>query len=264
MTKKVIKFIQVQLNDRGLNAGLEDGILGPQTLEALNNVREIPVDWSKKRKAIGFIQLLAKENEIETGEIDGYWGPQTSFAFETLLQVLIRGKEPEIWRPEDIPDENPNSWPRQTPEENLLQFYGDVGKNQTTIDLPYTHVLAWKKTMAVNRFQCHERVHDSLHRVLSRVLDYYGQEEIQRLHLNIWGGCLNVRKMRGGSRYSMHSWGIAVDYDPDRNQLNWGRDRAAFAKPEYDEWWRLWEEEGWVSLGRHRNFDWMHIQATKL
>ena len=263
MTKKAIRFVQAQLNARGLDAGPEDGILGPRTLAALNKVQGILTDWSKTRKAVGFIQLLATENEIETGEIDGYWGPQTSFAFETLLQVLIERREPEIWRPEDLPDENPHHWPGQTPEENLFQFYGEVGQNQTTIELPYPHRLAWKKTTVVHRFQCHERVHDSLHRVLSGVLDHYGLEDIRRLRLNIWGGCLNVRRIRGGSRHSIHSWGAAVDYDPDRNQLKWGRDRAAFAKPEYDMWWRLWQEEGWVSLGRLRNFDWMHVQAAK-
>ena len=96
------------------------------------------------------------------------------------------------------------------------------------------------------------------------MLEEYGEEEIVRLRLDLWGGCLNVRKMRGGTRYSMHSWGIAVDYDPDRNRLKWGRDRAAFAGPDYDVWWRFWEEEGWVSLGRTRNIDWMHVQAAKL
>lgn len=67
--------------------------------------------------------------------------------------------------------------------------------------------------------------------------------------------------MRGGTQWSTHSWGIAVDFDPARNRLRWGRDHAAFAHPIYNEWWRCWEEEGWVSLGRRRNFDWMHIQA---
>ena len=264
MTKDTIKFVQAQLNARGLDAGSEDGVLGPQTLAALNKVDGIPGEWSKTRKAIGFIQLLAAEKEIEAGKVDGYWGPQTSFAFDALVQVLVGGTEPEVWRPEDLPDENPNGWPRQAPQDNLVRVYGQVGENQATIELPYPHALAWKKTTVVQRFQCHEKVHDSLHRVLSRVLDHYGSEEISRLRLNMWGGCLNVRKMRGGSNYSMHSWGIAVDYDPDRNQLKWGRDRAAFAKPDYDVWWRLWEEEGWVSLGRHRNFDWMHVQAAKL
>jgi hypothetical protein len=146
----------------------------------------------------------------------------------------------------------------------LIRFYGEVGQNQTRVHVPYTHRLSWEKTTRVNSFSCHEKVHDSLLRVLNRVLDHYGPERIRELQLDLWGGCLNVRKMRGGTRWSMHSWGIALDYDPERNQLKWGRDRAAFAKPEYDRWWQFWEEEGWVSLGRSRNFDWMHLQAAKL
>ena len=264
MAKKEIKFVQAQLNARGLDAGPEDGILGQRTLDALNRVEGIPAQWSKTRKAVAFIQMLAKENDIETGDVDGYWGPQTSFAFGALWRVLIDGSEPEIWRPEDLADQNPNRWPKQTPQENLFRFYGEVGENQASVDLPYPLKLAWKKTTVVNRFQCHEKVQDSLQRVLSRVLNHYGTEEIKRLRLDLWGGCLNVRKMRGGTKYSTHSWGIAVDFDPERNQLKWGRDRAHFAHPDYDMWWSLWEEEGWISLGRHRNFDWMHIQAAKL
>jgi len=264
MRKNVIKFVQAQLNRRGLDAGPEDGILGQRTLGALNRVEGIPAQWSKTKKAVGFIQMLALENNIETGEMDGYWGPQTSFAFEELWRILIEEREPEIWRPEDLADENPNHWPRQAPQENLFRFYGEVGESQAAVDLPYPLKLAWNKSTVVNRFQCHEKVRDSIQRVLSRVLDHYGMEEIKKLRLDLWGGCLNVRKMRGGTKYSTHSWGIAVDFDPERNQLKWGRDRAHFARPDYDMWWRLWEEEGWISLGRHRNFDWMHIQAAKL
>jgi hypothetical protein len=264
MTKKTIQFVQTQLNAKGLDAGPEDGIMGTQTLTALNQVSEIPQQWSKNRKVVAFIQLLAKEKNIDSGKIDGYWGPQTEHAFDVLQQVILEDRQPEIWRPEDLPVDNPNGWPSQTPEDNLTAFYGEVGENQTRIDLPYPHRLSWNKAKTIRSFQCHEKVHDSLQRVLTRVLDNYGLEEIQRLRLDLWGGCLNVRTMRGGTRYSMHSWGIAVDYDPERNKLKWGRDRAAFAKPEYDIWWRLWEEEGWISLGRSRNFDWMHVQAAKL
>lgn len=264
MKKTAIRFVQGQLNARGLNAGRENGLLGPQTVDALNRVEGIPEDWSKTRKAVAFIQLLAKEHHIETGKVDGYWGPQTDFAFGELLQILVEERAPEIWRPEALPDDNPNGWPSQTPQESLVKFYGGVGENQISVEVPYPHKLSWNKATVIQRFQCHEKVGDSLQRVLSRVLNHYGMEEIQRLRLDLWGGCLNVRKMRGGSHYSLHSWGIAVDYDPERNRLKWGRDRAHFARPDYDTWWRLWQEEGWVGLGRHRNFDWMHIQAAKL
>ena len=264
MNRKTIRFIQQQLNKHGLNAGAEDGVMGPQTISALERVEGIPKTWSKKRKAVAFIQLLAQEKEIETGVIDGYWGPQTEFAYDSLHHLLTEGIEPVIWRPEDLPDNNPNNWPVQSPQSELVRIYGEPGENQTKINLPYPHKLSWKTSTKINRFDCHEKVHDSLARVLDRVLDHYGLDEIKRLRLDLWGGCLNVRKMRGGSQYSMHSWGIALDYDPVRNKLKWGRDRASFAKPEYDTWWNLWEEEGWVSLGRSRNFDWMHVQAAKI
>ena len=271
MKKSIIKFAQAQLNDGGFDAGPVDGIYGDRTLRAVGSAFKKRGDqapagwhkWSKKRQLIAYIQMLCREKAIEVGKIDGFWGPQTDFAYGELGHLIEQGSLPAPWRDIEPSDENPNGWPQQI-EDRLISFYGEVGKNQTRVHVPYTHRLSWEKTTRVNSFSCHEKVHDSLLRVLNRVLDHYGPERIRELRLDLWGGCLNVRKMRGGTRWSMHSWGIALDYDPERNQLKWGRDRAAFAKPEYDRWWQLWEEEGWVSLGRSRNFDWMHLQAAKL
>jgi hypothetical protein len=270
MKKNIIKFAQEQLNAGGFDAGAEDGIYGDRTLRAVENAFEKRGDqapdgwrkWSKKRKLIAYIQMLCQEKEIEVGKIDGFWGPQTEFAYDSLSHLGEHGRLPEPWRDIEPADENPNAWPRQS-EDQLIRYFGEVGKNQTRIQLPFTHRLSWDKKVRINRFSCHEKVHDSLERVLTRVLDHYGLERIIELRLDLWGGCLNVRRMRGGTKWSMHSWGIALDYDPERNQLKWGRDRAAFARPEYDRWWSFWEEEGWVSLGRSANFDWMHVQAAK-
>ena len=85
-----------------------------------------------------------------------------------------------------------------------------------------------------------------------------------RLGLDLFGGCFNYRPMRGGTALSMHSWGIAYDGDPERNQLRWGRDRAEFAKPAFDPFWAIVEAHGAVSLGRARNYDWMHFQFANL
>jgi hypothetical protein len=70
--------------------------------------------------------------------------------------------------------------------------------------------------------------------------------------------------MRGGDRWSMHSWGIAIDFDPTRNSLHADHTQARLAQPDCNEFWRIWEDEGWVSLGRARDFDWMHVQAARL
>lgn len=143
-------------------------------------------------------------------------------------------------------------------------FLLNFSSNLVKINLPWEHRLSWQPAKKTNSFSCHLKVKNSLERVLNKVFDYYGNEKIKDLRLDYWGGCFNKRPIRGGSRPSMHSWGIAIDYDPVKNKLNWGRDKALFAKPEYFRWWEIWEEEGWVSLGRKRNYDWMHIQAAKI
>jgi hypothetical protein len=70
--------------------------------------------------------------------------------------------------------------------------------------------------------------------------------------------------MRGGTALSMHAWGIAVDLDPINNQLRWGKDRASFARPEYLPFWKIVEAHGATSLGRAKNYDWMHFQFATI
>jgi hypothetical protein len=131
------------------------------------------------------------------------------------------------------------------------------------VDGPYPLRLSWDLNTTVSRIACHEKVAPSLGRVLAGVLDHYGPDAVRELRLDRFGGCYNPRKKRGGTSWSTHAWGIALDFDPERNRLQWGRDRAVFARPVYDRWWELWEAEGWISLGRVANFDWMHVQAAR-
>ncbi|GAB4324796.1 MAG: hypothetical protein Kow00127_17480 [Bacteroidales bacterium] len=176
---------------------------------------------------------------------------------------MLFDKLPPSWRPEDKVIDKKTTWPVQYSHE-FDEFYGEPGTQLVRLTLPYTLQLSWEPYQKIKTILCHSKVRDSLGEVLEEVLKHYGGEEIKRLRLNRFGGCFNKRKIRGGQRWSMHSWGIALDFDPSRNKLRWGRDKASLAKPEYDEWWKIWEEHGWVSLGRERNFDWMHVQAARL
>ena len=264
------RLIQKSLVSEGFRPGPVDGTLGGRTYSAVEKALKkraasLPDGWqvwAPRRKTIGYLQLLCKEQKIEVGAIDGFWGPQTDYAVGAWGHLMEHGVLPRPWRDDSPLDANPNVWPRRT-EADLITYYGEPGAKQVTLELPYPHRIAWNPRQTVTRYSCHEKVHDSVRRVLQGVLDHYGMDRIRDLRLDLWGGCLNVRKERGGTQWSTHSWGIAIDYDPTDNQLIWGRDRAIFAKPEYDDWWRLWEEEGWTSLGRTKNYDWMHVQAAK-
>lgn len=132
------------------------------------------------------------------------------------------------------------------------------------VALPFPFPLAWDETQRVKSFACHRLVAEPLTAIFAETAKTYGEEKLRFLRLDRFGGCFNDRSMRGSTARSMHSWGIAVDLDPNRNQLKWSHDRAAFAGPEYLPFWRIVEAYGAVSLGRTRDFDWMHFQFAKL
>lgn len=105
-------------------------------------------------------------------------------------------------------------WPRQR---DCMTFYGGVGFHQKQLVLPFPMRLAWDKKVVVNRISVHGRVHDGAMRVFARIAAVYGEGARKKLGLDLFGGSLNIRKMRGGSAYSTHLWGIAIDFDPERN-----------------------------------------------
>lgn len=272
-TKTAIRIIQKALKAAGRNPGPIDGEAGAKTrkafgLELKKKSGQLPdgwEDWTERRKGIAYLQILATEAGYDAGPIDGLWGPMTEHGVDSLIHKDEHNEDPEPWR-DWKPGKNPNKWPPQDPQSKVTAFYGPAGKksNLVKLEFPYTMRLSWELSSKVNSTSCHKKVHDSAKRVLGRVLETYGFEKIKELRLDLYGGCFNNRSMRGGTRKSMHAWGIAFDFDPDRNQLKWGREKAAFAKPAYDKWWESWENEGWTSLGRARNFDWMHVQAARL
>ena len=118
------------------------------------------------------------------------------------------------------------------------------------------------RIVSVVRFLIHQRVHDSAARCFERIAQHYSEAQRRETGIELFGGCLNVRRKRGGTTWSMHSWGIAIDFDPARNPLRSNRHNARLAQPDCVTFWEIWEEEGWVSLGRMRDFDWMHVEAV--
>jgi len=184
---------------------------------------------------------------------DGDFGPNTLKASMALLPGAVA-----------TPSAVSAPYP---PQSGVAAFYGAAGGPDCTAGscaLPFAFPLAWDDSQKVTRFSCHRRVAASLTKIFSEAAAHYGDAEFRRLKLDRFGGCYNYRPMRGGTSLSMHSWGIAVDLDPINNQLKWGKDRAAFARPEYEPFWAIVEANGATSLGRAKNYDWMHFQFAGL
>jgi len=150
--------------------------------------------------------------------------------------------------------------------QNAIKKYGFPNENPnylTVLNLPYPMRLAWDKNVFVKKITCHKLVSNKLELIFKDILNHYGLDKIKELGIDIYGGCFNFRKMRGGNDYSRHSWGIAIDLDPERNLLKETSKTARFARPEYKPMIDIFYRHGFVSLGREKNYDWMHFEIEE-
>lgn len=150
----------------------------------------------------------------------------------------------------------------------LIAKYGTpnpTGKGYlTTIKLPYKMRVAWDRKIFISSFQCHKLIATPLLAVFTDLLSHYGYDELVRLGIDLYGGCFNYRFMRGSTKtLSRHSWGTAIDLDPDRNLLHETKVTARFARPEYKPMIEIFYKHGFVGLGPEENRDWMHFEIKE-
>ena len=133
----------------------------------------------------------------------------------------------------------------------------------TTIRLPYPMRIAWDIDTKVTSMRCHKLVADKFLEVFNELHREYGYNKIVELGIDLFGGCFNFRKMRGGNDWSKHSWAIAIDLDPARNKLKETSKTARFARPEYKKMIDIFYKHGFISLGIEKNYDWMHFEIKE-
>jgi len=165
----------------------------------------------------------------------------------------------------------------------IAEVYGRPGDTtqHVVLQLPYSFLLDWDLTQSVKRIICHKLIKDRLEKVFKDTLEYYGQQRITELGIDQYGGCFIHRPQRGyennymaaierndhagAIKYlSKHSWAVALDFDPNRNKLTETSKTARFARAEYAPWIEIWYDNGFLSYGREKNYDWMHFEIATL
>ncbi len=148
----------------------------------------------------------------------------------------------------------------------IIAIFGKPGddRNLVTVHMPYPRRIAWDKKVITNRMQCHKLVAPVFQKIHKETLAHYGLQKIQELEIDIFGGCYNFRKMRGGSDWSRHSWGIAEDLNPDKNSLNMRSGKAQFSKREYKAMIDIYYANGFCNQGVEKGFDFMHWEVLSL
>ena len=260
-----IRFLQTHLT--GVKV---DGLLGRQTLEAMREQQGIV--GNDTRTICYFIQLLINNNAGKTViKRDGVFGPQTDYFFAKLMKqplpsraetkpVILVANSYTVSKPSVFDSLGTNPPKRNT--QSIKAKFGKAGdvSNLTRMVFPYKMYYSGKK---VSSTRVHKKSKVALEYIMEKTLAHYGQTEIDRLRLSIYGGCYSHRKMRGGNAQSTHSWGIALDLDPVNNRLRARRGTAQFARKVYQPFFNFVYQAGFISLGLERNYDWMHIQHTQ-
>ena len=144
-----------------------------------------------------------------------------------------------------------------------IKKYGKPNQTGTylvSVKLPFPLRLAWDKSVRVNSIRVHKDVAANVLAIFQDLLAHYGYEEIVRLGIDLFGGSFAYRAMRGGNEWSKHAFGLAIDLDPERNQLKETSKTARFARSEYKPMIDIFYKHGFVSLGREKNYDWMHFE----
>ncbi|MBE6418552.1 MAG: M15 family metallopeptidase [Akkermansiaceae bacterium] len=154
-------------------------------------------------------------------------------------------------------------WPTQAEVRRGNSIFGRAGCEADLVPLTPPYPLYYEGS-AVRSIRVHRLIAKHVQSALEEVLAHYGQENIHRLGLDLYGGSYNYRSTQSGGALSMHAWGIALDFSPAANALHYKAPRATLSHAECRKWWEIWESHGAVSLGRECDYDWMHLQFARL
>lgn len=132
-----------------------------------------------------------------------------------------------------------------------------------TVDLPYPMRLSWETNTIVRKITCNRAVRTSLMNILDRIYALYGRDlkMVQMARMDLYGGCYCFRRARGLNIPSVHSWGAAIDFDPDKNEMGkkWEKGKGMMPLEVVE----IFEAEGWSWGGRWKTRpDPMHFEAT--
>lgn len=221
--------------------------------------------WPWERRLVAAAQAILNAQGFEAGAVDGWAGHNTTEALTAWLSARV-GASATVKREATPTRPDPADLPRQR---DCPEFYGQPGssvieRRMTYAELPFALRLDWALDQPVRRLRVHELCAPSLVAALIVVEAEYGLDEMRELGIDRYAGGYNPRRMRGGSAWSMHAYGCAVDLYAAPNGLRTRAPAALFSGPDYAPFLDIMEAHGWLNGGRLWGADFMHFQQARL
>lgn len=241
-----------------------DGIIGPKTIAAIANALGATVS-AYRTTTIKNIQKKAGSTA------DGIIGKNTLNAIINKLNGKVIKKEVDpliqkyIDKPISFSKVNYKANPvTQAKVRSGVSIFGKAGceNDLVKVQVPANYPIKFDG-QKVSVIRIHRLVADRLEAALKDIINHYG-EDIEKVAPGAcnYSGAYNFRKTRGGSSQSIHSWGLAIDFDAEYNALKTSAPKARLSQDIYKPFLDILEHHGFLSLGRRSNKDWMHVQAT--
>lgn len=242
-----------------------DGVIGPKTLKAIAESLGATVS-AYKATTIKNIQ-----KKVGTAA-DGIIGKNT------INAVLSTLENKSIQKPEVRPlikkyIEKPISFSKISYKANLVKqsvvrsgksIFGKAGDESVLVNVavPENYPLKYDGKR-VKTIRVHKLVADRLEAALRDIINHYG-DDIEKVAPGacVYDGSYYFRTSRGSSSTSIHSWGLALDFDAANNAMKTSAPKARLSQDIYKPFFDILEYHGFASLGRRGNYDWMHVQAT--
>ena len=242
-----------------------DGVIGSQTLAAIATALGATVS-SYKATTIKNIQKAVGATA------DGVIGSKTLNAIISKLgKGVIKKQEVDpliqkyIDKPIKYTEVNyKSSLVKQSVLRSGKSAFGKAGCENMLVNVPVPDNYPLKYDgKPVKSIRIHKLVADRLAAALQDIINHYG-EDIEKVAPGacVYDGSYNFRKTTGTSSYSIHSWGLALDFDASNNTMKMAAPKARLSQPIYEPFWNILEYHGFMSLGRRGNYDWQHCQAT--
>ena len=238
-----------------------DGVIGSQTLAAIATALGATVS-SYKATTIKNIQKAVGATA------DGVIGSKTLNAIISKLgNGVIKKQEVDpliqkyIDKPIKYTDVNyKSSLVKQSVLRSGNSVFGKAGCENLLVNVPVPANYPLKYDgKPVKSIRIHKLVADRLAAALQDIINHYG-EDIEKVAPGAccYDGSYNFRKTTGTSSYSIHSWGLALDFDASNNTMKMSAPKARLSQPIYEPFWNILEYHGFNSLGRRGNYDWQH------